>query len=554
LKEDEVAKPAIVAVDDDPQVLAAVRGDLLNQYAADFRIVIADGGAAALDAVRELQLRNEEVALFLVDQRMPQMSGTEFLMAAAAHFPDAKKVLLTAYADTDAAIQSINEVGLDHYLMKPWDPPEESLYPVIDDLLGDWLAAHRPVFEGIRVIGLRWSRHGHDLSDFLARNQVPYRYLDAEREDEALSLLAAADNPPLPVVVFPEGDVLSRPTPRELAARIGLHTEASAPFYDLVVIGAGPAGLAAAVYGASEGLRVAVIERQATGGQAGTSARIENYLGFPTGISGSDLARRATAQAVRFGAEILTTVEVSTIEVDDQVKVIKLSDGSEIRCKAVVIASGMTVRKLNVPGYEQFTGAGVYYGATVGDGVRYRDEDVIIVGGANSAGQAAMMFSRFARSVTLVVRRPSLQASMSSYLIDQIAATDNIEVLLDSEITEVTGEERVERAVMTNHTTGVQETRDVAGIFIFVGAVPHTDFLQGVVALNEKGFVLTGADLGGTRPQGWPLDRDPFLQETNVPGIFAAGDVRHGVVRRVASAVGQGSISISFVHQYLETV
>jgi thioredoxin reductase (NADPH) len=547
-----VAKPAIIAVDDDPQVLAAVRGDLLSQYAADFRIVIADGGAAALDAVKELKLRTEEVALFLVDQRMPQMSGTEFLIAASEHYPEAKKVLLTAYADTDAAIQSINDVGLDHYLMKPWDPPEESLYPVVDDLLGDWLANHRPPFEGIRVVGPRWSRQGHDLTDFLGRNQIPYRYLDAERDDEARRLLAAADDPALPAVFFPEGEVLSRPTPRELASRVGMHVEASAPFYDVVVVGAGPAGLAAAVYGASEGLRVAVIERQATGGQAGTSARIENYLGFPTGISGSDLARRATAQAVRFGAEILTTVEVVSIELDDQIKIIHLSDGSEIRCKAVVIASGMTVRKLKVPGYERFTGAGVYYGATVGDATRYRDEDVLIVGGANSAGQAAMMFSRFAGTVTMIVRGASLQGSMSSYLIDQIAATDNIEVLLEAEISEVSGEERVEKAVIRSR--GVEETREVAGIFIFVGAVPHTDYLVGVVELNEKGFVVTGADLAGGRPANWPLERDPFLQETSVPGVFAAGDVRHGVVRRVASAVGQGSICISFVHQYLETV
>jgi len=549
-----LAKPAIIAVDDDPQVLAAVRGDLLSQYAADFRIVIADGGASALEAVEGLQLRSEEVALFLVDQRMPNMTGTEFLMAAAAHFPEAKKVLLTAYADTDAAIQSINDVGLDHYLLKPWDPPEDFLYPIIDDLLGDWLASHRPRFEGIRVVATRWSSAGHDITDFLGRNQIPYRYLDAERDEEAQRILAVADAPGLPAVFFQEGDVLSRPTARELAARVGLRVEASAPFYDVVVIGAGPAGLAAAVYGASEGLRVAVIERQATGGQAGTSARIENYLGFPTGISGSDLARRATAQAVRFGAEILTTVEVTSIRVEDQIKVIGLSDGSEIRCKAVVIASGMTVRKLGVPGYERFTGAGVYYGATVGDGARYRDEDVIIVGGANSAGQAAMMFSRFARSVTLVARAPSLHEGMSSYLVDQIAAAGNIDVLAGWEIIEVAGDEQVEYAVIRNRTTGSEEKRDVAGIFIFVGAVPHTDFLKGVVDLNDKGFVITGADLAGGRPAGWPLERDPFLQETSVPGIFAAGDVRHGVVRRVASAVGQGSICISFVHQYLETV
>jgi thioredoxin reductase (NADPH) len=549
-------KPAIVAVDDDAQVLGAVRADLRAKYAADYRIVAADSGASALEAVEELHRRGEEVALFLVDQRMPQMAGTEFLMAAAPHFPRAKKVLLTAYADTEAAIQSINEVGLDHYLMKPWHPPEDTLYPVLDDLLGDWWAGHRPTFEGIRVLGTRWSAATHEVTDFLARNQIPYRLLDPERNDEAATLLASDSPGPLPVVLLPDGTALSRPDARTLAAEVGLQVTASAPFFDLVVVGAGPAGLAAAVYGASEGLRVAVIEQHATGGQAGTSSRIENYLGFPTGISGADLARRATAQAKRFGAEILTAAEVTGITVDDQSKTVSLDDGSDLLCKAVVIASGMTVRKLDVPGYERLTGAGVYYGATLAEGATFRGENVIVVGGANSAGQAAMMLSRFADHVILVVRGHSLEDKMSSYLIDQIAATPTIEVSLGTEIAEVRGGEHVEQAALRDVDTGEQTTRDVAGIFIFVGAVPHSDFLDGVVALDDHGFVLTGPDIAeiGTPPTPWPLERSPFLHETSVPGIFAAGDVRHGVVRRVASAVGQGSICISFVHRYLEAV
>ncbi len=551
-----MARPTIVAVDDDPQVLAAVRGDLRAQYAGEYRIVAADSGAAALEAVRELKTRGEEVALFLVDQRMPQMTGTEFLLEARPHFPRAKEVLLTAYADTEAAIQSINEVGLDYYLMKPWDPPEEALYPVLDDLLADWQATYRAPFQGIRVIGPRWSAETHDLTDFLARNQVPYRLVDTEADPEAESLIEAAAVEALPAVLLPDGSTLSRPAIRDIAEKVGLQVEATAPFYDLIIVGAGPAGLAAAVYGASEGMRVAAIERQATGGQAGQSARIENYLGFPTGISGGDLARRATTQAKRLGAEILTAVEVVGINVDDQTKVVKLSDGSELACKAVVIASGMTVRKLEIPGYERFTGAGVYYGASVAEGAAYRDQDVFVVGGANSAGQAAMMFSRFAGTVSLIVRGPDLESTMSRYLIDQIGATENIEVMTSSKIKEVEGAQHVERAVVFDSSSGAEHQRSVSGIFIFIGAVPHTAFLEDVVALNDRGFVLTGPDLlveGRNRPD-WPLDRDPYLQETSVPGIFAAGDVRHGVVRRVASAVGQGSICISMVHKYLESV
>ncbi len=545
-----------MAVDDDPQVLAAVRADLREKYARDYRIVAAESGASALEAVGQLHGRGDEVALFLVDQRMPEMTGTDFLLAATPHFPEAKKVLLTAYADTDAAIQSINEVGLDHYLTKPWDPPEDTLYPVLDDLLSDWWAGHRPVFEGIRVVGARWSAETHDVTDFLARNQIPYRLLDAERGGEGAALLESADRTAFPVGFFPDGTVLEQPDARALAAEVGLKVLASEPFFDLVVIGAGPAGLAAAVYGASEGLRVAVVEQQATGGQAGSSARIENYLGFPTGISGADLARRATAQAARFGAEILTAVRVTGISVDGQSRAVTLDDGSEIRCKAIVIASGMTVRKLDVPGCDRYTGAGVYYGATLSEASALTGGTAVVVGGANSAGQAAMMLSRFADRVLLVVRGASLKEGMSSYLIDQIAATNNIEVRVRTEVQEVLGEETVTQAVLHDGETGEDVVEDAAAIFIFVGAVPHTDFLDGVVALDEKGFVLTGPDIAGTKrpPTPWPLERDPFLHETSVPGVFAAGDVCHGVVRRVASAVGQGSICISFVHRYLDSV
>jgi thioredoxin reductase (NADPH) len=550
-----MAKPTIIAVDDDPQVVAAIRRDLNEHYRADYRVAVADGGAAALEVVRELAGRDNEVALFLADQRMPEMTGTEFLVEATALFPEAKSVLLTAYADTNAAIEAINVVGLDHYLMKPWDPPDDRLYPVLDDLLEDWAADRRPSFEGIRVVGTRWSPDSHDVKDFLSRNQIPYLFLDVDYDSEARRLLDTVADPTLPVIFFPDAEPMIHPDRRALAERVGLHTEATAPFYDVIVIGAGPAGLAASVYGASEGLRVATIERQAIGGQAGMSSRIENYLGFPKGISGGDLARRAAAQAQRLGAEILTTAEVSGVRVEGPARLVTLADGSELSCRALVIASGMTVRHLSVPGYERLNGAGVYYGATVAEAATYRDEDVFVIGGANSAGQAAMMFSRFAKSVTMVVRGESLDLKMSQYLIDQIGATPNIEVRCSTRVAEVRGEEKLEQVVLEDRTDGTEEVRDAAALFIFVGAVPHTDFVREVVELNEHGFVITGPDLlvDGKPPKGWPLERDPYLMETSVPGIFAAGDVRHGVVRRVASAVGQGSVCISFVHQYLDS-
>jgi thioredoxin reductase (NADPH) len=551
-----MGKPAIVAIDDESTVRSAVGADLRAKYRPDYRIVVTDGGPSGLEATEELHRRGDDVALFLVDERMPGMSGTEFLLRAREHYPEAKKVLLTAYADTDAAIRSINEVGLDHYLLKPWHPPEDSLYPVLDDLLDDWQAAHRSAFDGIRIVGARWSATTHEIKDFLARNQVPYRFYDVERDAEARTLLEARGDvdPVLPVMFFPDGEVLSQPQPLDLAQRIGLHSRAKAPFYDLVIVGAGPAGLAGAVYGASEGLRVAVLEMQAAGGQAGSSSRIENYLGFPNGISGSDLARRAMAQASRLGAELLSPVEVASLQVNDGGRSVVLTDGTELGCHAALVTSGMKVRRLNVPGYERLHGAGVFYGATVAEAASYRDERVVIVGGANSAGQAAMMFSRFAAEVLLVVRGPSLGDKMSQYLINQIAATPVIGVHTSAQVEQVHGEHHLE-AVDVRHADGTTTTVKATGLFVFAGAVPHSDFLRGVVALNPQGFALTGPDItgDGSRPRGWPLDRDPYLLECSVPGIFAAGDVRHGAVRRVASAVGQGAIAISEVHRYLAT-
>ena len=553
-----MSKPAIVAVDDDPQVIGAVRRDLRTRYAEDYRIVSAGSGREALEALEELRARGDAVALFLVDQRMPEMTGTEFLIEARPLFPDAKRVLLTAYADTEAAIQAINEVDLDHYLMKPWDPPEDNLYPVIDDMLADWRANVPAPFDGIRVAGATWSPKTHAVKDFLARNQVPYRFLDIERDAEAAGIVEAATGGTgaVPVVFFPDGPTLVQPSKRELAEASGLRTEATEPFYDLIIVGGGPAGLAGAVYGASEGLRTVMIERQAPGGQAGTSSRIENYLGFPAGISGSDLARRAATQAARLGAEVLTATEVKSIRVEDTVKVVTLADGAELRAYAVLIASGMTMRKLSVPGYEQFEGAGVYYGAALTEAATYKGGEVYVIGGANSAGQGAMMFARFAARVTMIVRGPSLEAKMSQYLVDQIASQENIEVLLNTRVVKVTGDSAVERIVLENTADGATEERDASALFVFVGAVPHSSFVSDIVRTNEQGFIYTGFDIytDDVRPATWNLERDPFILETSVPGIFAAGDVRHGVVRRVASAVGQGSVVVSMIHKYLETV
>jgi thioredoxin reductase (NADPH) len=550
-----VAKPVLLTVDDDPQVLAAVARDLRRQYGEEYRVVRAGSGADALSALEELKGRGETVAVLVADQRMPEMTGTEFLQHSRDLYPDAKRVLLTAYADTEAAISAINEVGLHHYLMKPWDPPEQHLYPVLDDLLDDWRANTPAPYEGIRVIGPRWSALTHDVKEFLARNQIPYRFEDPERDSEVRALVDAATDGAgtLPIVVFPDGTSLVRPDHLELAAKAGLQTEAKNPFYDLIVIGAGPAGLGAGVYGASEGLHTAIIEREATGGQAGTSSRIENYLGFPQGISGADLARRAAAQAKKFGAEILTAVEATSVVSDGTSHTVHLSDGSQLGCRALVVASGMTIRKLEVEGHDRLVGAGIYYGAAPSEAATYDGEHVYVIGGANSAGQAAMMLSRFAGRVTLIVRGATLEAKMSQYLVDQIGATENIDVRVRSRVAEVRGESHLEGIVLEDRDTGDREDLEASGLFIFIGAVPHSDFLDGLVLRDERGFVLTGPDLriDGTLVPEWPLDRDPYLLETSAPGIFAAGDVRAGVVRRVASAVGQGAVCVSFVHQYL---
>ena len=548
--------PIILTVDDESQVLNAIERDLRRHFRRDYRIVKAGSGADALDALRGLQRRSSPVALFLADQRMPEMSGTEFLDQARHIYPDARKVLLTAYADTEAAIASINSIGLDYYLMKPWDPPEQNLYPALDDLLSDWQANVMVPYDGIRVAGTLWSASSHGVKDFLARNRVPYQWLDVEKDAQAQQMVEGVDGSRLPVVFFPDGSVLVDPDNRELASKVGLQTQATQPFYDMIVVGGGPAGLGAAVYGASEGLRIALIERQATGGQAGTSALIENYLGFPRGLSGADLARRATAQATRFGAEILTTQEVTEVRVEDPYRIVILGDGTELSCHALLIATGVNVNRLRAPGIDGVTGAGVYYGAAATEAANYRGQHVFVIGGANSAGQGAMFLSRYASKVTVLVRGDSIEKEMSQYLVDQISGAENIEVLVNTEVVEAHGDGRLEAVTIKNNQTDDQNRVEAADMFIFIGAIPHTDMLEGIVERDKFGFIPTGFDLihDGKRPKGWKLKRDPFLLETSVPGIFAAGDVRQDTVRRVAAAVGQGSVVVGFVHQYLRTV
>ncbi len=551
-----MAKPVILTVDDEPQVLNAVERDLRQHYRGEYRIVKAGSGPQALEAVEGLKQRNDPLALFLADQRMPGMTGTEFLTEAMQLYPEARKVLLTAYTDTEAAIDSINTIGLDHYLMKPYEP--QDLYQVLDDLLGAWHATIELPYDGIRVAGTLWSSGSHSVKDFLARNRIPYQWLDIEANSEARELVEVAEQGGhrLPVVFFPDGDVLVEPDNRTLAEKIGLQTEAKEAFYDLIIIGGGPAGLGAAVYGASEGLSTTMIERHSTGGQAGTSSRIENYLGFPKGLTGADLASRADAQAKRLGAEILTAVEVEEVRVEGDYKYVKCSGGEELGCRSLVIATGVTVRELDVPGVSDLAGRGVYYGASLTEAAYYKDQHVYVVGGANSAGQGAMFFSRYASKVTILVRGTSMGITMSQYLVDQIDETDNIEVLTRTTVQQASGEEGLESITIKNEDTGEQKTVPAAALFIFIGAQPHTDLVEGVVERNSAGFILTGSDLlkdNGSQ-KTWSLKRDPFLLETSVPGIFAAGDVRHGSVRRVASAVGEGAIAISFVHQYLKTV
>jgi thioredoxin reductase (NADPH) len=489
---------------------------------------------------------------------MPEMTGTEFLAEAIKFYPLAKKVLLTAYADTQAAITSINSIGLDFYLIKPWDPPEQNLYPILDDLLSDWIANVPMPFEGIRVAGTLWSAKSHTVKDFLARNQIPYKWLDIEQDNEARILVEAVSEGShrLPIVFFEDGSLLIDPGYNELAEKIGLQTKAAKPFYDLIILGAGPAGLAAAVYGGSEGLQTVLIEKEATGGQAGTSSRIENYLGFPQGLTGSDLARRATSQALRFGIEILRPQEAIKVRVDGAYRFVLLADGTEISSHAILIATGVSVRRLEVPGVDQLTGAGVYYGAALTEAAFYKDQDIVVVGGANSAGQGAMFFSRYARKVTMLLRGSSLESGMSQYLVDQIRHTQNIEVKLRTEIIEAIGDSRLESIKILSKETEEITTITAAALFIFIGAVPHTEMVADVVARDRSGFILTGSDIftNGKRPNSWIVTRDPYFLETSVPGIFAAGDVRHHSIKRIASAVGEGAVSVALIHQYLKTV
>jgi thioredoxin reductase (NADPH) len=553
-----VLKPIILIVDDDHAVLNAIVRDVRKHYGQEYQVIRASTGHEALELVQQLSQRNEVVALFLADQRMPSMEGTAFLAEALKFYPEARKVLLTAYADTEAAIRSINEIGLDYYLMKPWDPPEQHLYPVLDDLLTDWSASVPLPYDGIRVAGTLWSPRSHDVKDFLSRNRIPYQWLDIEKDSTAAALVSATlqGETRLPVVFFSDGAVLIEPDYRSLAAKIGLQIQPTQPFYDLVIIGAGPAGLGTAVYAASEGLRTAMIEKEATGGQAGTSSHIENYLGFPKGLSGSELAQRATTQAVRFGAEILTTQEASAVRVEGPYRIVTLQDGTEMSCHALIIATGVTVQKLDVDGIERLNGAGVFYGAALTEAANYRGTHVVVVGGANSAGQGAMFFSRFASKVTMLVRGQSLEQGMSRYLVDQIQSAPNIEVRLRTVVKEAVGDQKLEAVFVENRDTRETETLQAAAMFIFVGAVPHSHVVRDVVECDGAGFILTGQDLirDGKLPRGWTLNRDPYYLETSVPGIFAVGDVRHGAVRRVASAVGEGAIAVGLIHQYLKTV
>ncbi len=548
-----MAKPVLLSVDDNSEVLRAVERDLRRRYAESHRILSAGSGAEALDLIRRVVLRDEEVALLLVDQRMPGMTGLELLATTLELVPRAKRVLLTAYADTEVAIGAINEVHLDHYLMKPWHPPEERLYPVLDDLLDDWQASSLAAADAVRVIGHRWSADSHRLRDFMTRNQLAHRWLDAEH-DEGRRLLAAAalgEDERLPVLLFPDGSTLVAPTAAEVAERVGLRTRAELPFYDLVIAGGGPAGLAAAVYGASEGLRTVLIEREASGGQAGQSSRIENYLGFPSGLSGADLARRAIAQAQRLGAELLTVPEVAAIEAKGPSRVVRLADGSELGCHAVLIATGVEYRRLGAEGVERLTGRGVYYGAALGEAAFFAGRPVVVVGGANSAGQAALHLAVKA-TVTLVVRGGALEGSMSHYLVERIHAETNIDVRLGARVVEAHGEDRLEGVTIDEGGTPARVEAD--GLFVFIGAEPHTGWLGGFVACSERGFVLSGPEVARSSDRSqsrWPLDRDPYLLETSVPGVFVAGDVREQSIKRVASAVGEGAMAVSFIHQYL---
>ena len=542
-------RPAIVAVDDEPAVLAAVARDLRRGFGERFRVLRAGSGAEALELVRELRARGDQVAMLIADQRMPGMPGTEYLVHARQLVPDAKRVLLTAYADTEAAIAAINEVALDYYLLKPWDPPEEQLFPVVEDLLTTWESGAALEAGGVRVVGHRFSRESHDLRDFLVRNRVPARWLDVERDGEARELLrvAGVDAERLPVALLEDGTVLERPTILELAERLGVSGTPAQEHYDLVVVGGGPAGLAAAVYGASEGLKTVMVEREAPGGQAGQSSRIENYLGFPAGLSGSDLARRATDQARRLGAELLTVQEAVGLRAEGSARLVDLSGGGALSASCVIVASGVSYRQLDTPGFPDLTGAGIYYGAAMTEARGCAEQHVVVIGGANSAGQAAVYFSGYAAQVTMLVRGPSLEKSMSHYLIEQIAAQPNIEVRTGTSALAAESEDGRLTGLRVKGSNG-EETLAADACFVFIGAAPRTDWLDGVLARDERGFILAGRD---AQANGWPLKREPYVLETTVPGVFVAGDVRARSIKRVASAVGEGSMAVSLIHEYL---
>jgi thioredoxin reductase (NADPH) len=554
-------KPVLLTVDDDPEVLRAIERDLRGHYAQKYRVMRADSGSAALSTLRELKARNNPVALLLADQRMPSMDGVGFLAEAMEIHPQAKRALLTAYADTNAAIDAINEAKIHYYLMKPWDPPEEKLFPALDDLLHDWNAQFRPPYEGIRVLGTRWSSRSYELREFMARNQVPYQWIDAEvasTDPEVRQLIASLgpEAETLPLILFSDGQRIAEPSQQSIADKLGLRTHAQTDFYDLAIVGGGPAGLAAAVYGASEGLRTVMIEREAPGGQAGLSSRIENYLGFPSGLTGADLARRAVAQARRFDVEILSPQEAISVRVEGPYRYIKLGDGIEISCHALLLAMGVQWRSLDIPGIDRFQGAGVYYGGGTSEALSCKGETVYIVGGANSAGQAAMHFAKFAGKVIMLVRGESLASTMSHYLIEQIEKTPNIDVWLQTSVTEVHGDARLEAITICRGSVGRPEKLPASSLFIFIGAQPRTEWLGDLIERDQRGFVLSGPDLlrNGKRPASWTLDRDPSLLETSVPGIFVVGDVRHGSVKRVASGVGEGAVVVQFMHQYLAKV
>lgn len=549
-------KASILAIDDDRAVLNSVERDLRQKYGRDYRIHKAESGSQALDLLHKLNARSETVALFVVDQRMPHMTGVQFLDEASKVYPQARKVLLTAYADTEAAIQAINKVGIDYYLMKPWDPPQDHLYPVLDSLLEDWTATVRLPFEGVRVVGSQWSSACHEVKDFLARNGIPYRWLDVERDSEAKSLLTAAglDNSRIPVLFFTDGAVLVEPGLSQLAEKTGLHVRAEKPFYDVIIIGAGPSGLSAAVYASFDGLKVLLIERQAAGGQAGSSPKIENFLGFPSGISGGELTRRAVTQARRFGAEMLTTQYVRRVRSEGNTKIVTLGDGTEISAKMVLIATGAWFRTLDLPGIERWHGAGVYYGAAHTEAANYKDQDIIVIGAGNAAAQGLLFLAKFARQVTVLIRGAA--PDWSQYLDRSIRANEKIVLLFHTELAELQGDEKLRAVVVKDRQKGLTRSLPAAAVFIYIGQKPQSDFVADLVLRSYSGHILTGLDLvkDGKRPSGWPLDRDPLLLETSVPGIFAAGDVRNGIKHGVAAAVGDGDTAVSLFWQYLNTI